>query len=131
MSTSGISRTTHVMQKCAQIRTCIRSKGVRDRALCPIAALDGIDDGHIIRIACPLVSMVFYNGQLVWSERSPGLNVSETTAEKGKIGCEPPALQVSYSFCHRHDVLVAPSSLSQSHRRKRAGGGDGAQRRRI
>ena len=128
MSTSGISPTTHVVQECAQLRTCIRSKGIRDRTLCPVAALDGVDDGHIIRIACSLVSMVLYNGQFVWAERSPAVNVSEPTIQKGKIGCEPSALQVSYSFCHGHDVFAASpahQSLSRTYRGRRACGGDG------
>ena len=91
----------------AQLRTCIRSKGIRDRTLCPIAALDGVDDGHIIRITYSLVSMVLYNGQFVGTERSTAVNVPKPTVEKGKIGCKPSALQVSYSFCHGHEAFAA------------------------
>ena len=55
-----------------------------------ILTFDGMDDGHILRIAGSFEPAMFHDGQFVSRKDSSAADVSERLIEKIEICCESP-----------------------------------------
>ena len=79
----------HSIEKTAEAWIRIGTEGISNNALRSASALDRIDNGHIIGIACSLEPVVLHDCQFISLIDLSGVHVAECLIQEFKVGSEP------------------------------------------
>jgi len=80
----------YIIEKPAELGIGVGSIGIRDDPSGTIVTLDGIDDGHVLRIAGPFEPIVFHDGQFVSRKDFLAVDAPELLIEKFEIRSKSP-----------------------------------------